>query len=336
LIYGTDFKTVFGEGEEGYSKALSLTYMISAEFRKKFIELLNKRHQNEKIRELLTADVESVDLKHEFNKGERIDLLITIQSKMGRLLLGVENKKTSGLQTEQLQRYKEQLEQRGKYVLVFLVPKKFLDTDKERTVDLVNGIFIELNYSELHEMIDELAHSDNSMEAKFFADLHKYLSKIVHRKIYHSARRKIDEILRRTKQETDVDIESDHSIHPNYRMVHRKIGSFEISYGFRFCNHMHFEAPLLNGEPEVLIYLKDNQQTAAQSLTYTNHVRRFFEKNQQKLRDEFGCKVDFYTREQASECRLAIRQSLFRYKGKKLDEVVHWLQSTMNFLDVSQ
>jgi hypothetical protein len=335
-MIGTDFKTVFGDGEEGYSKALSLTYMISAEFRKKFVELLSAKHQNEKIAELLTSDVESVDLKHEFNKGERIDLLITINSKHGRLLLGIENKKTSGLQTEQLQRYKEQLESRGKYMLVFLVPKKFLAHEKEKTIDLVSGVFIELNYSELHEMIDELAHSENHMEAKFFADLHKYLTKIVHRKIYQSARRKIDEILRRTKSEGDEDIESDHLVHPNYRMVQRSIGGFECNYGFRFCNNMYYEAPLLNGEPELIVYLKDKQSDAARSIAYSEKVKRFYEKYQQKLVDEFGCEVQFYSRDQASECRLSIRRSLFHYRGKKLDEVVHWLTTTMNFIDVSQ
>lgn len=335
-MIGTDFKTVFGEGEEGYSKALSLTYMISAEFRKKFVELLNSRHQNEKIRELLTSDVESVDLKHEFNKGERIDLLITVNNKHGRLLLGVENKKTSGLQSEQLQRYKEQLEVRGKYVLVFLVPKKFLENDREKTIDLVDGVFIELNYSELHQMIEELAHSDNTMEAKFFMDLHKFMSKIVHRKIYQSARRKIDEVLRRTRQEGDLDIESDHSNHPNYRLVQRRIGDFELNYGFRFCNNMYYEAPLLNGEPELLVYLKDKQTDASASISYSRKVRMFYEKYHQKLMDDFGCVVDFYPREEALECRLAIRRSLFHYKGRKLDEVVHWLKSAMNFIEVVQ
>ncbi len=335
-MIGTEFRTVFGEGVEGYSKALSLTYMISAEFRDKFVKLLNSKHQNEKIAQWLTADVESVDLKHEFNKGEQIDLLITINSKQGRLLLGIENKKTSGLQTEQLQRYKEQLEARGKYVLVFLAPKKFLSDEKEKTIDLVNGVFIELNYSELHQMIHELASSEHSMEAKFFADLHKHLSKIVHRKVYQSARKKIDEILRRTKTEGDTDIESDHSVHPNYRMVERKIGGFDCNYGFRFCNNMYYEAPLLNGEPEVIIYLKDKQTNAAQSIQYNQKVKLFYDKYRQKLMDEFDCEVNFYSPEQTRECRLSIRRSLFNYRGKKLDEVVNWLNATMHFIEVSQ
>jgi deoxyadenosine/deoxycytidine kinase len=335
-MVGTDFKTVFGEGEDGYSKALSLTYMISAEFRKKFVALLNSKHQNEKIRELLTSDVETVDLKHEFNKGERIDLLITINSKHGRLELGIENKKTSGLQTEQLQRYKEQLEVRGKYVIVFLVPKKFLQDEKEKTVDLMNGVFIELNYNELHGVIEELASSDNTLEAKFFSDLHKYLTKIISRKIYQSARRKIDEILRRTNVEGDRDIESDHHHHPNYRMVHRTIGHFDCNYGFRFCNNLYYEAPLLNGEPEVIVYFKEKQNEASRSNQYTDQVKRFYEKFREKLSAEFGCEVDYYPRHSASECRLAIRRSLFNYKGRKLDEVVQWLKSTMDFIEKMQ
>ena len=104
----------------------------------------------------------------------------------------------------------------------------------------------------------------------------------------------------------------------------------------RFCNNMYYEAPLLQGEPELLVYIKDNQSDAARSIAYSQKVRAFYEKYHQKLQDEFGCDVHFYSKEQASECRMSIRRSLFHYKGKKLDEVVNWLKTTMNFIDVSQ
>ncbi len=141
------FADVWRESEAAYSGVLAQTLALSATYRSLLLLNLSKESGGTLEAELMAAAKApsgAITIKTEkyFGSFGRIDIYADFD---GLFVLGIENKKTTGLQTNQLTRYGDYLREKAPhYLLVFLAPS---------TYDKVPGRdrLVQLSYKTLNE-----------------------------------------------------------------------------------------------------------------------------------------------------------------------------------------
>lgn len=104
-------------------------------------------------------------------------------------------------------------------------------------------------------------------------------------------------------------------------------------YGFRFDTQWYYKVPLLNEKPEIIVYLKDIEQDISKADSKNKHVYSVYDNCKAQLEKKFECKVNYYKRKRANECRLAIRKSLEDFENQDIDELTKWFAGILKFME---
>lgn len=334
-----NFQNIYGNNEDAYSKIIAQTFMISDNFRKGLIELINTKHNDKKIADLSTADLCRVSLENSFGPLGRLDILFELQNGLN---IGIENKKWAALQEHQLKRYKSAFEAIGQpYILIFLSPKNYSLGEGDRPQNLNKGVFVQINYGEIFSICQQiLSESSTDFEINYLTSLQNFLEgvtlmplnnlEIDSLKFYYTAKNKILNILKEVNKNKEY-IEDT----ANYLLSSRNINSNLCFYGFRFGTGWYYNDALLNNNAEIIFYIKDVEANIEEAKRKNLMLEQFYVKNMDKMESMFGGSIDYYVRKRKNECRLAIRRSLLDFEGKEIEEPIKWLSQVIQYMETA-
>lgn len=331
------FNYFFDSSEASYSKVIAQTFVLSTEFRKLLFEQINQKHDNNIIKQMTTEAIENVVLEKTFDGNcDRIDIFFELKN---GLMIGVENKKWAGLQHEQLIRYKKALENLNQnYVLIFLAPKNYMIPQQEKPENLKNGVFIEINYAEIDEICKKiLSNTQEDLVVNYFRSLKNFIGELIMEPLnqseinslryFSSADKKINQIL------SDLKFENGIEKNENYRLGYKVINGQSCYCGFRFGTKCYYREPLLDDQPEMIFYIKDDEPDFDNASKNNDKLKEFYTDYNKPLSKQFLSKVDYYDRKKANECRLAIRKSLADFESEDVSKIVNWFESIIKYLE---
>jgi len=331
-----NFGNIYGSNEDAYSKIMAQTFIISEKFRSKFIALINSKHSDDKIKCLSAEDLSSVSLEKSFYNLGRLDISFELQSGMN---IGIENKKWAGLQPNQLERYKEAFENIGQpYILVFLSPRNYALGANDKPKNLIKGVFVEVNYSEIYLICQQIvSEAHNELEKRYFSCLINFLGGVTLKpltsleieslKSYFEAKNKIVNILREAKNDKEI-IEDT----ANYLLSSRNIKDNICYFGFRFGTQWYYDQPLSKNSAEMIFYVKDTETNSENANKKNLLLERLCSAHKSEIIKIFDCQVDYYVRKRDNECRFAIRKSLLDFENKDIGEPINWLLDVLQYM----
>lgn len=332
-------RNFLGENETSYSKAIAQTFSLSEDFQKQFKNLINSKHSNQLIKEMTSDEVSKVILENNFDGNkDRIDILFELKNEFQ---IGIENKRWANLQKEQLFRYQAKLvEMDHPYILVFLAPKNYVLLDSEKPQNSKKGVFVQINYAEIHTICKQiLDHANDSFTKNYFTSLLNLIGDLVMKPInsqeinslmhYKSAERKIMQII--------IDIKDDKAIiekNPNYILINQYINNQSCYVGFRLSKEWYYDEPLLNGLPEAIFYVKDINSDSASASANNMKLYNVFEDCKLEIKTRFACDVNYYNRKRANECRLVIRKSFSDFENKDPEDMSKWFKDVKEYIEL--
>lgn len=337
---GVNFSSFIGTNENSYSKVIAQTFALSEEFRTQFISLVNKRKDKSNIQPVLIDpkdEITEVLIDSDIDGNGRPDIFIKYEN--GNCL-AIENKKWAGLGKNQLQRYSDSLEgQKDPFILIFLSPKHYKIDSSSKPIGQVIGEFAHINYADIEKICRNISQNTNDPFTKvYFDNLNEYIGGLIVKPFdsneiqsflyYGSGERKIIHILNDLK----FDIEKIENSNSQYILVRRIINNNRCFFGFRMDNNWYYKAPLLNGKPELIVYVKDVDIDINNAKINNNNLERFFNSNKDLIQKNFNCNIDFYARKKNNECRLAIRKSFEDFNGLEVDKINLWFNDVLDYL----
>lgn len=333
-----NLKYFLGTNESAYSKAIAQSFVLSKSFRNKLLELINSKHNNTEIENISNGDVTDVVLEKCFNgNSDRIDIYFEMETD---LLIGIENKKWAGLQKDQLKRYKDALENENrKYILVLLAPEKYVIESVFKPENFKNGVFIEINYTEIDVICKQILKEDKDvMTQSYILSLSNFIGDLTMQPFkteevsslmyYNNAEGKIIQILNDLK-DANISVEKSR----NFILAPKSINCFSSYFGFRFGTDWYFKEPLLNSQPELIFYVKDTEVDFDKAIVTNNKIKKISEKFKNDLEAKYQCKVDYYGRKKANECRLAIRKSFSDFDNQPVIEIYNWFRAIIAYAE---
>jgi len=331
-----NFNSFLGSSEASYSKVIAQTFILSGEFRKRLLEQMNRKHDNDIIKQMTKEDVLNVVLEKNFDgNGERIDIFFELQN---GLMIGIENKKWAMLQPKQLIRYQEAFEKLNQnYILVFLAPKNYALPPSEKPRNLKKGVFIEIDYVELDEICRTIVlNTKEELETNYFVSLKNFIGDLIMQPLnlseinslinFSSADKKINQIM------DDLEFEYGFEKNANYRLGYKIINGQVCYYGFRFGTQWYYKESLLNDQPELIFFIKDIEPDFSNATKSNEKISEFYKKHNVILKNQFLCEADYYQRKRANECRLVIRRSLADFENKDVSDVIQWFKGIEDFM----
>jgi hypothetical protein len=329
---GIDFNQIYGRDESAYSKVVAQSIALSEGFRKEFFEQVHRIHADARFRDLANKEVIKVRLEKTMGQQNRIDILLQFENSLN---VGIENKKWAGLQPNQLTRYMSQLESLGfPYILVFLTPPYYHLSDANRPQAMNNGVFVHIDYNEVHRICETiLTPLEDGFERRYFMSLRSYLDEVVTNPIdtkdvaalsnYGQAKRKLDLIMNEISPDGGIEDTR------NYLLVRRIIKGHNCYLGFRFTNHWYFDDPLIEGQPELVYFIKDTVASA----DYSKVLKGYFEANRAGMASRFSCKVQFIEGVESGKCRLALQRPLESFVLGDLKEIIAWFRDVQSSME---
>lgn len=332
-----NMKNIFGENESSYSKAIAQTFLISEEFKKLFVNLVNSKHDNQLIKGMTSDEVIKVILENNFDGNkDRIDILFEFKNE---LHIGIENKRWALLQKAQLTRYWDRFEEmKHPYILVFLAPKKYNLLDSEKPKVTKKGVFVQINYNEIYDICKKiLDQSQDSLTKNYFTSLLNFAGELIMQPLnsqeinsliyFKNAEKKVVQIIK----EINVD-NSFIEKNPNYILTNQNINSQSCFLGFRLGRQWYYDEPLIKDLPEIIFYVKDIESDSAIADTNNKKLNDVFTTCRNELETQFECKVNYYDRKRVNECRLAIRKALSDFEYKDPDDICKWFNDIREYM----
>lgn len=333
-----NFDIFFGSSEESYSKIIAQTIVFSEKFRKSFIKLINTKHDNKDIKNLLNnkIDINNIVLEYDFEALGRIDIFIELEDSLN---IGIENKKWAKLQYDQLKRYNDALEKKNTpYVLIFLSPENYYLNNSDKPINLSKGVFVEVNYKEILNICQHISNkTKNSLEKNYFNSLINFIKEVTMEPFnldeikslttFYKARRKMINILNNIKR-NDENIEET----ANYMLCRREINKFICYFGFRYGTDWYYNVPLLNENAEMIIFVKDVEKDEKIAKENNERLKNI---NNKFIKEEVYKGIDskYFERKTYNECRFAFRKSLKEYENKDVGSCIKWFQDIMGILE---
>jgi len=258
------FYKLFGNNEDGFSKAIGFSFSTNQELLESVLKaaLISVNYSGE-LEKLINGSVVNVDFeKHLFTDG-RID--ITFELDTG-LVVGIENKKWAGLQSNQLQRYADAFQKMNKpFLLLFLTPREYLISEEYYPLCSSEGAFSHITYPMIYQECLRLKSKSTGVEEVYFRSLIEYLEEIIMKpfdfdeinslrsryELWNKVKVIMNEV---NKQFNEIFDSSGTYIEENrsYSLSYRNINGYGCYYGFRYDCNWYFSEHLLNDSPEIL------------------------------------------------------------------------------------
>lgn len=323
------YQDLWGSNETIYSAFIAQTIFLCPKFNRYLKEKCGIPIETEMIR-IVTEEV--------FNPKDRIDIFIEYEG----FLLGIENKKWAGLQSDQLLRYfnsimkaseQRQVGKKPESRLLFLAPSRYhlpsdqapkgmIKIDYRQIIDFFKNYKLENEFEtryvesaiEFLEVLEMKGISQEEIEAL------QYAPKI------NNLNRKLKQILLdlRNTGNGDGPIETSSN---NYLLFFQRINSYYCYIGFRFSMDWYCDQPLLNGKAECIVYVKDIWDEQQQEEFNKNLKERFHSLREEVEKLDFNNDVNIYDRKKQNECRIVIRRNLSDFANSELSEVVQWFSN---------
>lgn len=326
---------IWGTSEGAYSGLIAQGLAFSPTFRKAFLVYLSGRLPSY-IHDELFLDADDVDLvcktEHVFDQASRIDILIQLGRK---LFIGIENKKWAVLQQSQLGRYAHCLRNMGEcYLLVLLTPSRYVLPITERPSD---ERFVHVTYQELIACVQGCLSSipPGSFEHRYLSEVKTVLGSqegsplsaeeiksLKYQALVKSAIGKLGDIL--------TDYPRIERSEGNFMLVQpAAIDGMPVYSGFRYGVDWYYSEPLLSGEPEAIVYVKDVERDRQIADARNDRLRHLASSLEGTLALSTSC-ITFYPRKGINECRLAVRKGLSTFTTDS--EIRRWLDETTQLL----
>ena len=339
------FHKLFGNNEDGFSKAIGFTLSIHQELLENILkEALNNIHYFGEIRKLINGSVVNIDFeKHLFSDG-RIDIALELDT---GLIIGIENKKWAELQSNQLQRYANALHKTDKpFVLLVLTPKEYTIASEDYPKCSKNGVFSHITYPLIYDECIKIKSNSKDMQEIYFDALTKYFEEIVMKpfdieqinslKNRYELWNKVKSILNEVNNLYNEIYNSKGTYieeNKSYSLSCKIIKGNVCFYGFRYNNNWYYDDLLLNDGPEVLFYIKDTIEDGNEAKVQNDRLKVLFhELKDSKELNEIGI-LNYYERKSNNECRLALRKSLYDFKDKNPDFIVEWILNAVKLFE---
>jgi len=333
------FSQIWRSAELAYSAVLAQTLALSPQFRGLFINRISADVENptsELAWATFTGDVqtrtEERHLDEVSGRSGRIDVLLEFA---GSSALGIENKTFAVLGEDQLKRYSRWLQQEYKSsVLVFVAPSKFTLNDADKPP----CNFVSVTYRELQVLAtDYLSEVTNPFERSYFRAFSEYCGELEMKPLTPD---EVDALLKyrsalsaEKKLETILDsVEGVRETkHGKYVLSRLDKGGLAIFAGFRIGIDWYYNDPLLNGRPEALVYVKDEEADQERGKLLTLRLSGLDEHTEWKV-PSISADVRFYPRKAGNECRFAIRRNLESFETSDGERIVAWFQAAIECL----
>lgn len=332
------FAKVWRDSELAYSGVLAQTLSLSTEYRRLFLHHVAQRvgHPiNSELRHAASLSAVSIGTERNLGGLEDDSGRIDIYVEFPELVIGIENKKTAGLQANQLKRYETYLSQkREKYLLIFLAPSRY--ELPEGTMSSPER-FVKLSYKSLTDWTDEYLRRDglSPFESCYFQEFCDFTGELEMKPLSHEelialgrykssleAYKKIREIAAQLgRPESSRD----------YILVRKEtIPGFPIYLGFRLTSDGYFNAPLLSDVGEVIAYVKDEEADS----DVADKFGLIFEKDLANFgsANDINSKCEYFPRYGQDECRLAFRKSLVDFVGQDPSRITDWIHEKASSL----
>ncbi len=325
----TALKNIWGSSEVAYSRVVAQTLALSSTFRKSLVTELRSK-LTEIPGELSSAIERSpIDASTEHILGEngRIDIVLRFGKTSA---LGIENKTISQVRPNQLKDYADWFKKHefDSWILFFLGPSRLVIPEAEKPREN----FASLTYLDLQQLATRhLSTAEKeSFEAAYFRAFAEYCGEL---EMEHLplTRQELDSLsvlaqglLAESKLLAVVDsLESEFNSEPRsgkHVLKCFKRNGLTMYAGFRLGTKWYFGAPLLNGRPEALVYVKNEGSQLNQA---HNRILKEMAKSDdwnRSLGDDVN--AAFYAGELA---RFAVRRNLDAFEGKSHEEIGSWL-----------
>lgn len=339
------FYKLFGNNEDGFSKAIGFTLSIHQELLENILrEALNNIHYFGEIRKLINGSVVNIDFeKHLFSDG-RIDIVLELDT---GLIIGIENKKWAGLQFNQLQRYANALDKKNKpFLLIMLTPKEYTISNEDYPKCSRNGVFSHITYTMIYDECIKIKSNSKDMQEIYYDALTKYFEEIVMKpfdieqinslKNRFEVWNKVKDILNEVNKLYNEIYNSKGTYieeSKSYSLSCKNIKGNICYYGFRYNKNWYYGDSLLNGVPEVLFYIKDTIKDVNEAKDQNDRLKFLYHelKNSKEL-NKIGI-LNYYERKNSSECRLALRKSLYDFEDKNPDFIIEWILNAVKLFE---
>jgi hypothetical protein len=262
-------------------------------------------------------------------------------------VFGIENKKAAELQKNQLGRYQKFLSSLGlPNLLVFLAPSSYELPDEEfRKLDRQS--FVPLTYREVIQWAEECLKESNLSEferdyliafLEFIGELelkpftNEELAALAMSRSYQDAVMKASKIVAELARDKRPEKST------TLGFVLTRTNSFSgfslpIYTGIRFDTEGYFNDPLLEGQPELLAYVKDDEIDSEKAARTNGRLEEIA--NNTGWVEPLGARLEYFRRdrENQKQCRLAIRRKLGDFTSKDPAEIIDWLKRASSQLE---
>jgi len=237
--------SILGNTENSFS----IVFALLLSYHKIFLEWLIKKCDLKN--GLAITDIETE--KYLDSQENRIDILINLTD---GFRIGIENKKWTGFQENQILRYKESsyFINSEKSKLVVLTPSKYYwgDTTIDQSVKKINYRevidFLKNNNPSNSILINDVINLFSEVEMSPLS-----LDEIKSMTYFASANAKLNSVLQILRKKDDGRIENSTGL---YKLFYRSYGEYLFYFGFRFGTDWYIKYPLLNNNPECIVYLR--------------------------------------------------------------------------------
>lgn len=335
------FARVWRDSELAYSGVLAQTLSLSTEYRSFFLCQLAQivgEPVGDELREAAKSNSARIRTERDLGTLEENSGRIDIYAEFPGLVLGIENKKTAGLQENQLTRYQTYLRLRQEsenYVLIFLAPSKYKLPDAALPANPER--FVKVTYKSLTDWTTQYISVPGlpDFERRYFEEFRNFTGELEMKPLsneelialgwYKSsleAYKKIQELASGLGK-----LESS----PDYILVRKEqVTGFPVYLGFRLTKDWYFNAPLLDQGGEVVAYVKDEEADSEIAREFGRVLREAVANPGQA--NDLGSKCEYFPRREKDECRLAFRRALVDFVGQEPSRITDWLNEKASFL----
>jgi hypothetical protein len=350
-----DAGAFWGRDEKAYSRVLAETLALCSDFRDFFLkklpelpELADKVVDEGVMRALegsigRTSENLAVETEKVLEEFGRVDVWVNFPK---TFTLAIENKKRAGLQRDQLHRYDGSLRKTDvPYLLLFLAPSRY-DLPESETPN--SRAFARLNYKRLHEWVETYITEAElrgrpltDFERAYFSALEMFIGELEMKPISDKEVSLLGEhdVLEGCLKKLERIVEMVWGEKPGisnrgYIVAGKEnvVPGIGLYVGFRYGTRWYYDAELLCGEPEALVYAKDTEADEGKGNRLGDRLKGL----ENTLRENAflaGRRIDHYPRTGANQCRLAIRRPLGDFLDKDVEVVAEWLRTTSDLLE---
>ena len=335
----TSLRNIWGTKETRQSALIAQTLAYCPDFRSEFlnaIKVAGGSRVHNLIEEQLSRGHHEVQVETErwLDAGDRIDLFVRFGS---NLVLGIENKIGAALRQAQLTSYWKSLQKLSDESIVVLLAPSTFTLDEHEIPE--SDRFVRISYATMSECARACSASQNAgFSPSYFLDLAQIweefdLTPLNNEDI--AILKHEGQVQRSVSKLTAILAGFGGSIEHNKGryVLTRELRNQELPLfvGVRHGTNWYYSAPLLDGKPEAIAYLKEEKLLSNRSDEVNAKLRAWVEANQSAIEEALKCKLDYYPRQGPNECRLALRRSLDTLVNTS-DDLPNWLRQAQSQL----